>query len=145
MDRRAEAKILARDDDPCMLRLLRTRLGKLGYHRVTACTSGDTALEWIDGCNAAPQPILFDLNMPDMDGADFVHHLAVNGEPVNHCQPEVEVASGPLKGMASLVRWNHPHAGMVFPDQFINVAEDHGLNDALTLTVLRSREFAALS
>ncbi len=145
MDRRAEAEILALDDDPFMLKLLRTRLSKLGYHRVTACTSGDTALEWIYGCNAAPQLILFDLNMPDMDGAEFVHHLVVNGELVNHYQPKVEVASGPLQGVASLVRWNHPHAGMVFPDQFINVAEDHGVIDALTLTVLRSREFAALS
>lgn len=38
--------------------------------------------------------------------------------------------------METLVRWRHPQDGMVFPDQFIGVAEAHGLIDDLTRVVL---------
>ncbi len=215
MDKKTEAEILLLDDDPFMLKLLRTMLGHLGYHQVSACTSGGAALELIDGRGAAPRLILFDLNMPGIDGAEFVRHLVgrhyagslilvsgedrrlrqvveslarahrlallgclakpvtrealaallgpwtphappkraarkkvyafdevraaiAQGELVNHYQPKVDVATGRLKGVETLVRWNHPRDGMVFPDQFIGVAEDHGVIDALTLTVLRA-------
>ena len=39
-------------------------------------------------------------------------------------------------GVETLVRWRHPQDGMVFPDQFISVAEAHGLIDDLTRVVL---------
>ncbi len=58
------------------------------------------------------------------------------GELVNHYQPKVSVSSGEVVGMETLVRWRHPEDGMVYPDQFIGMAEAHGLIDALTHVVL---------
>jgi EAL domain-containing protein (putative c-di-GMP-specific phosphodiesterase class I) len=40
-------------------------------------------------------------------------------------------------GVETLVRWRHPQDGMVSPDHFIGVAEEHGLIDELTRVVLR--------
>jgi EAL domain-containing protein (putative c-di-GMP-specific phosphodiesterase class I)/AmiR/NasT family two-component response regulator len=60
-----------------------------------------------------------------------------NGELVNFYQPKVSVASGALVGVETLVRWNHAQDGWIFPDQFIGVAEKHGLIDPLARTVLR--------
>ena len=58
------------------------------------------------------------------------------GELVNHYQPKVELATGALVGVEALVRWQHPQAGLVFPDQFIAMAEAHDLIDELTHAVL---------
>ena len=216
MVEKADARILVLDDDPFMLKLLGLMLADLGWSQVTTCTNGRAALESIDGSDAAPALILFDLNMPDMDGVEFVRHLVdrryggslvlasgenermlqtaeslvhahritllgllhkhkpvaradlaalldrwvphslgkpltakrlygadevraaiTNGELVNHCQPKVAVATGQVKGVEALVRWHHPTDGMVFPDQFIGVAEEHSLIDDLTAAVVR--------
>jgi EAL domain-containing protein (putative c-di-GMP-specific phosphodiesterase class I) len=58
------------------------------------------------------------------------------GQLVCHFQPQVALADGALRGAESLVRWQHPTDGLVFPDQFIALAEEAGLIDALTDSVL---------
>jgi EAL domain-containing protein (putative c-di-GMP-specific phosphodiesterase class I) len=58
------------------------------------------------------------------------------GELVNYYQPKVALATGKLAGVETLVRWRHPEDGLVFPDQFITTAEEHGLIDDLTKTIL---------
>ena len=55
-----------------------------------------------------------------------------------HYQPVISIATGKPVGMEALVRWPHPTRGMVFPDQFIPMAEHTGLIHPLTLWVLRS-------
>ncbi len=57
-------------------------------------------------------------------------------ELVNFYQPKVRMADGELLGVETLVRWRHPVDGLVFPDQFIGVAEEHGLINELTKVVL---------
>jgi diguanylate cyclase (GGDEF)-like protein/PAS domain S-box-containing protein len=44
-----------------------------------------------------------------------------------HFQPIVELCSGQVMALESLVRWRHPSAGLVPPLQFLPVAEESGL------------------
>ena len=67
---------------------------------------------------------------------DELRRAIAAGELVNHYQPKVDLATGALIGVEALVRWQHPQAGLVFPDQFIGTAEDNGLIEALTAAVL---------
>ncbi|MCK9985366.1 MAG: hypothetical protein AzoDbin1_01838 [Azoarcus sp.] len=206
-------RIILIDDDPIMLRLLAHQLSQLGYGEVAACKRARDALAMLDSRNGTVDLIFCDLQMPEMDGVEFVRQLVrirfagrlvlISGEdprvlqtaerlarahkldvlgglhkPVsqsqlqeivgrssirpaqtpranrkrydaaelwrgieegqllNHYQPKVELVSGAVTGVETLVRWKHPEDGLVFPDQFIDVAEEHGLIDALTHAVL---------
>jgi len=68
-------RILVLDDEPFMLKLLGRMLANLGFTQVTACDSGRAALDCIVSLNGAPDLILLDLNMPQMDGVEFVRKL----------------------------------------------------------------------
>jgi diguanylate cyclase (GGDEF)-like protein len=53
--------------------------------------------------------------------------LAENTEQLEiHYQPIVDVWSGELTGVEALVRWNHPTLGLLYPDTFIQSAEENG-------------------
>lgn len=212
MTNKLNTRILVLDDDSFTLKLLARMLANLGYNSVTLCDSGRAALEQINSTGSRPDLILLDLNMPEMDGIEFVRHLVerhytgslilfsgedehmlqaaeklvqshkikvpgslqkpvtpeklaallekwapspqggdeavkihgadelraaiANGELINYYQPKVEPATGWVMGVETLVRWRHPTDGMVFPCEFIGVAETHGLIDDLTRVVL---------
>lgn len=68
-------KILVLDDEPFMHKLLVRMLANLGYTAVSTCDNGHVALGMIDSPNDSPDLILMDLNMPKMDGLEFVRHL----------------------------------------------------------------------
>jgi diguanylate cyclase (GGDEF)-like protein/PAS domain S-box-containing protein len=59
-------------------------------------------------------------------------------------QPVVDLADDAPTGVEALVRWAHPQRGVVPPAEFIGVAEEAGLIDAIGTFVLRSacRQFA---
>ncbi|SCX60356.1 EAL domain-containing protein [Nitrosospira sp. Nsp1] len=212
MTDRSAVNILVLDDESFMLKLLGRILLNLGFTSVIFCDNGRSALEQITDASGRPNLILLDLNMPEMDGIEFVRHLvdrhysgslilisgedermlqtaeklvrahkipilgylhkpvkpdalsamlekwtpppaeAVgvakkvyssdelkaaidNGELINYYQPKVAVATGKLIGVETLARWRHPVDGLIFPDQFISIAEASGLIDKLTRVV----------
>jgi EAL domain-containing protein (putative c-di-GMP-specific phosphodiesterase class I)/FixJ family two-component response regulator len=208
-----EIKFLVVDDDEFMLKIIARGLHAMGHNQVLTCSSGAEGLALIAG-GAAPDVILCDLNMPGMDGVEFLrrladapyigsivvisgedkrilataehlaraHRLAILGhlekpfkaealkeilarrqrqapvaaatapaEPFSpeeirrgldahefivFFQPKVELATRWVAGVEALARWRHPVRGMVAPDHFIPVAEQHGLIGTLTERVL---------
>jgi len=44
-----------------------------------------------------------------------------------HFQPRFCLSSGEIVGIESLLRWEHPEKGLIYPGQFIDVLEDTGL------------------
>lgn len=75
MIERSAVRILVLDDEAFMLKLLSRILSNLGFTSVTLCDSGRAALERVAMGDGAPNVILLDLNMPEMDGIEFVRHL----------------------------------------------------------------------
>lgn len=75
MIERSMVKILVLDDESFMLKLLARMLTNQGFTSVTLCESGRAALDRVDGVDPRPNLILLDLNMPEMDGIEFVRHL----------------------------------------------------------------------
>ncbi len=58
------------------------------------------------------------------------------GQLMLHYQPKISLADGGLEGVEALVRWQHPRLGLLAPDLFVPLAEQHGLMRALTMEVL---------
>lgn len=213
MPNKNHVNVMALDDDAFILEVLALMLRKQGITQVTTHNSGRQALASFDNLEFPPNLIFLDLNMPEMDGLEFVRHLVErsysgslillsgedervlhateklveahkipvlgsvrkplsmeklsvllnawmpvtlrnnsdaqggyraselrdaidNGELVNYYQPKVSVSTGEVVGVEVLVRWNHSSDGLVFPDQFIDLAETHGLIDSLTHVVI---------
>ncbi|WP_409522471.1 EAL domain-containing response regulator [Nitrincola sp. MINF-07-Sa-05] len=70
--------------------------------------------------------------------ADELRQAIENNQLINFYQPKVCIRNGKVSGFEALIRWQHPTDGMVFPDQFITLAENEGLIDDLTQVVLRN-------
>ena len=51
-------------------------------------------------------------------------------------QPKISLAENKVTSVEALIRWYHPDIGLIFPDQFIPMAENSGLIDELTNWVL---------
>jgi EAL domain-containing protein (putative c-di-GMP-specific phosphodiesterase class I)/ActR/RegA family two-component response regulator len=205
-------KFLLIDDEPFVLKLLSRQLRNLGFEQIVAMEHPQEALTLLEKNPSSFDIVFLDLQMPEMDGVEFVRHLMrihytaglvlvsgedprilhtveklanahklrvlaalhkpvspeqlgavignslqntgekfskvytpdavqqalTNKELINHYQPQVDIESGRVVGVEALVRWQHPQDGMVYPDQFVGTAEEHGLIDELTRTVFLS-------
>jgi diguanylate cyclase (GGDEF)-like protein/PAS domain S-box-containing protein len=64
-----------------------------------------------------------------------LRHAFSRSELELHYQPQMD-DSGQVIGAEGLLRWHHPEMGLIYPDQFVPLAEQFGLNDNLTRYVL---------
>jgi len=71
--------ILLVDDDPFVLAVAVKALENLGYRRITTAGNGNTALGKLITSETAIDIIICDLNMPEMDGVEFVRHASESG------------------------------------------------------------------
>ena len=55
---------------------------------------------------------------------------------VVHYQPKIDTQTLSVSGVEALVRWEHPTRGLLFPDSFLQLAEDSGMMRELTSAVL---------
>ncbi|MEJ2676847.1 MAG: EAL domain-containing protein, partial [Acidihalobacter sp.] len=59
-----------------------------------------------------------------------------NDELLLHYQPQFDADGNRINGMEALLRWQHPERGLLYPDDFIHLAEEAGLIHHLTEWVL---------
>ncbi len=65
-------------------------------------------------------------------------------ELVLNYQPKVDLKTGRVVGVEALVRWQHCQHGLMYPDEFIPLAEQTGLIKPITMWVLKEslRQYA---
>jgi len=80
-DRPADARILLVEDDPDDVHIIRRIIGRAPISvEIETCANGREALDHLEKCarqgkNSLPDLILLDLNMPVMDGNQFIREM----------------------------------------------------------------------
>ena len=81
------------------------------------------------GTTRALKQLVLESNLrPGLERAEFVVQY----------QPQVDIRGFHLTGMEALVRWQHPSLGLLYPKEFVPLAEESGLIIALGDWILRT-------
>jgi EAL domain-containing protein (putative c-di-GMP-specific phosphodiesterase class I) len=67
-----------------------------------------------------------------------LHRALEHGEFEVFLQPQASVTTNAIAGAEALARWRHPDRGLIFPDDFIPLAEQFGLIVQLDQQILRA-------
>jgi EAL domain-containing protein (putative c-di-GMP-specific phosphodiesterase class I) len=70
--------------------------------------------------------------------ADDLSDAIASDSLVLHYQPQLELGQAQVATVEALVRWRHPHLGLIAPLTFLPLAEEAGLMARVTRWVLRS-------
>jgi EAL domain-containing protein (putative c-di-GMP-specific phosphodiesterase class I)/ActR/RegA family two-component response regulator len=210
-------RIVLVDDEPFVLKILSTMLSQLGFEKIVSCATGEQGLRELMRTSSSVDLIFLDINMPGMDGVEFIRRLVecryagavvlvsgedgrmldsisrllgahrlkslgvlqkpvrreellrvmkelkpnrgqgpastsggrsfgiedlrqavASGKVVNYYQPQTSLKTGELVGVEALVRLQDGQGQLIFPDQFITLAEQQGLICEITRCVLKS-------
>ena len=75
----SDISILVVDDDPFILSSAIKLLSNLGYEKVDTANNGNSALGKLITSDSPYDLIICDLNMPEMDGVEFIRHTSESG------------------------------------------------------------------
>jgi EAL domain-containing protein (putative c-di-GMP-specific phosphodiesterase class I) len=81
----------------------------------------------------------------DLDLVPALTRAVDDGSLQLHFQPEIDLASGSVVGMEALLRWAHPQRGLLWPADFLGVAQATGLLDRIGRWVLQQGAAEAAS
>ena len=101
----------------------------------TLVQMADTALHHTRDTGKLVQVYQSDLDVNTVERLNLINDLKQAipaGELELHFQPKMNLKSRVITHVEALVRWQHPHLGMVPPDDFIHIAEQTGQIKALT-------------
>lgn len=110
--------------------------GEVDHHRRDGSTvrvrSSSTVLRHVSGEPAGVVLVNRELRPAEEPGhdqvrlADEIRRGVAAGEFVVHYQPIVLLDDASVVGVEALVRWQHPERGLLFPGDFMDVAEQSG-------------------
>jgi len=67
-----------------------------------------------------------------------LHYALERNEFQLYYQPQINILTGEVTQLEALLRWQHPHQGLVSPQTFISLTEDNGLIVPIGAWVLRT-------
>ena len=205
--------VLVIDDDPILCEICKSHLQAIGVPRIETAGNGRQALGLLNIAGSLPDFVICDLNMPELDGVQFLSllhesgfsgHIAIvsgedrsiirtaqalaetiglkvagvvkkpmrrdalekllescrpaepaqprsefsagadelaaaieNSHIVPFYQPLADVRTGAITSVEALSRWQHGYYGTIPPDRFIPKAEQLGMIEGLTHSVLK--------
>ncbi len=103
--------------------------------------AADVALYYVkengrNGCCVSSETLVLSSREKNTLEADLRKALKNGNQFILVYQPKVDLETGQFVGVEALVRWSHPEKGLISPNDFISVAENSGLIDALGEWVL---------
>lgn len=70
------------------------------------------------------------------ESVENIRRALRNGEFTLYYQPQVNMRTGAVVGVEALIRWQHPEQGLLAPDSFLPIIQDHPLSIELGEWVL---------